>query len=105
MAINKPFNKAPMHKQKSENAPPVKIFRAGGVKATIWENTNKELQVYKTISFERNYKDKDGEWKQTNSLRVQDLMKASLVLQKAYEYCVMKAENETATETTEIVDD
>jgi hypothetical protein len=34
--------------------------------------------------------DKNGEWQSTNTLRINDLPKASLVLQKAYEYIVMK---------------
>ena len=36
------------------------------------------------------YKDKDGVWKSTNSLRVNDLPKAILVLNKAFEYISIK---------------
>ena len=68
---------------------PERKFRAGPVAATIWENNsvNKEGQAvsYKTISFERTYKDKNDEWQTTNSLRTNDLPKAILVLTKAYE--------------------
>lgn len=69
---------------------PLKKFRAGAIVATIWSNTAKEGDgEYKTVSFERSYKDKDGLWKTTNSLRVNDLPRASLVLQKAYEYIAL----------------
>ena len=75
------------------NAPEKKI-RAGAVSATIWSNegTSKtgEKVEYKTISLERNYKDKEGNWKSTNSFRVTDLPKASLVMNKAYEYLLIK---------------
>lgn len=68
---------------------PVKKFRAGAVSATIWTNTSKEGGEYNTVSFERGYKDKDGAWKSTSSLRLNDLPKAALVLTKAYEYIAL----------------
>ena len=46
---------------------------------------------FKTISLQRRYKDKNDEWQSTTSLRVNDLPKATLVLQKAYEYIVLKS--------------
>ena len=73
-----------------ENNKPKKKFNAGAISATIWENqavnkTNGSPVSYSTISLQRGYKDKDGAWKSTNSLRVADIPKAILVLQKAYE--------------------
>ncbi|MCC7575025.1 hypothetical protein KO361_05515 [Candidatus Woesearchaeota archaeon] len=69
---------------------PEKKFRAGPVSATIWVNHGKDQEgketTYKTISFERSYMDKEGNWQTTNSLRTTDLPKAVLVLNKAYEY-------------------
>jgi hypothetical protein len=72
---------------------PAKKFRAGAISATIWLNQGQKdgnSVEYKTISIERNYTDKDGNWQSTNSLRVNDLPKASIVLQKAYEHIVLK---------------
>ncbi|NQU98111.1 hypothetical protein HQ533_01475 [Candidatus Woesearchaeota archaeon] len=72
---------------------PEKKIRAGAVVATIWANSavNKdgEQVSYKTISFERTYKDKNNEWQTTNSLRMNDLPKATLVLTKAYEHLAL----------------
>ncbi|RME31919.1 hypothetical protein D6789_01170 [Candidatus Woesearchaeota archaeon] len=73
---------------------PLKKFRAGAVSATIWTNTSKEGGEYNTVSFERGYKDKDGTWKTTSSLRLNDLPKAALVLTKAYEYLALGNEAE-----------
>lgn len=76
---------------------PEKKFRAGAITATVWSNdTVKDGKKvsYKTISFERSYKDKDDEWKQTNSLRIADIPKAVLVLNKAYEYLALNGEEE-----------
>lgn len=78
-----------MTQNESKNMP-LKKFRAGPVVATVWNNQTKDGESeYKTVSFERSYKDQEGNWKTTNSLRTNDLPKASLVLQKAYEYIAL----------------
>ena len=73
---------------------PEKKFSTGGLSATVWENQGKSKEgdnvSYRTVSFQRRYKDNNGEWQSTNTLRINDLPKASLILQKAYEYLVMK---------------
>jgi len=77
-------------KQKPDNK-----FKAGAVTATVWANEMTDRQggkflVY-TVAFERVYKDRDGNWKNTNSLRVNDIPKLRLVAQEAYEYLVRKS--------------
>ena len=86
-----------MEKVKVENVSgnlPEKKFSTGGLTATVWENQGKNREgidvSYRTVSFQRRYMDKNGEWQSTSTLRVNDIPKASLVLQKAYEYLVMK---------------
>lgn len=71
---------------------PEKKFRAGAVSATVWKNHSEKdgrINEYKTVSFERSYQNDKGEWSTTNSLRSNDLPKAMLVLQKAYEYVAL----------------
>jgi hypothetical protein len=73
---------------------PDKKFKAGAVSATIWANEMRDKQgkgflVY-TVAFERTYMDKDGAWKSTSSLRVNDIPKLQLVAHEAYEYLVRK---------------
>ncbi len=81
---------------------PEKTFRASPVSATVWANetTTKdgEVKLFRTISLERSYKDKDDKWKKTNSLRVNDLPKAILVLNKAFEYVTFKEEDNSISE-------
>jgi hypothetical protein len=70
---------------------PEKKFKAGAISATIWKNeVNKDgkSMTFRTVSLDRNYKDKDGNWKTTHSMRSMDLPKATLVLNKAYEFIV-----------------
>jgi hypothetical protein len=73
---------------------PEKRFRASPVTATIWANEaagkDGEVNMYRTITLERSYKDKDDKWQSTHSLRTNDLPKAILVLQKAYEHISLK---------------
>jgi hypothetical protein len=78
--------------KKSGNSPEMK-FRAGSICATIWHNSVEkegEKASFNTISLERTYKDKEGNWQTTNSFRLNDLPRLSLVAQKAYEYVVCK---------------
>ena len=74
---------------------PEQKFRVGNVSATIWKNEIKKdgkIKEFKTVTFERIYKDKEDEWQTSNSLNVQDLPKAMTVLGKAYEYLSLKSE-------------
>jgi len=77
---------------------PEKKFRAGPITATVWKNTgNKDGKEtsYMTVSFERSYMDKEGEWQKTSSLRINDLPKATVVLNKAYEFMVLSNTEKT----------
>ncbi|MFT4312648.1 MAG: hypothetical protein ACMXYF_05465 [Candidatus Woesearchaeota archaeon] len=76
-----------------EKTAPQKKFSAGLVSATVWENTrvkNGMTFPVKTISLQKAYKDKDGSWKTVHSFHVNDIPKAKLVLEKAYEYLSMQ---------------
>ena len=81
---------------------PEKKFRAGAVTVTVWNNVSKgklgEPIEYKTVSLERRYKDRNGEWQSANSLRVNDIPKAIAALCSAYSYLVMKSDSDTVVE-------
>lgn len=81
---------------------PEKKFRAGLITATVWKNETKDSDgnqvTYQTVSFERSYKDKDDRWKTTNSLRMNDVPKAILVLEKAYEHLALSDQDEVQLE-------
>ena len=76
---------------------PEKVFQHGGVKAAIFVNEHdKDGQSFtkKRISVQKVYRDKEGMFKTTTSLEVNDLPKAVLVLQKAFDYLTVKHEPE-----------
>ena len=93
-----------MSEKNTSGNQPEKKFSTGAVTATVWQNQGKnkttgEATAFRTVSFQRRYKDKDGNWQSTNTLRVNDLPRASLVLQKAYEYLVLRElENSSSSE-------
>jgi len=81
-----------------EGNTPEKRFSCGGVSATVWSNngTSKagEAVSFRTVSFQRRYKDKVGDWKTSHNLRTNDLPKAALVINEAYKFLVMKGQEE-----------
>jgi len=71
---------------------PVKVFKAGGVKAAIWENTIKHdgaQVIANSVQIDRTYKQGD-EYKHATSYNIQDLPKLELVARLAFEHLTLK---------------
>ena len=68
---------------------PETVFKIGAVRASIFQNiiekNGQSIKLPKVVIQVR-YKDKSGQWQSTNSLSINDLPKAILALQKAFEY-------------------
>ena len=86
---------------------PEKVFKVGAVRGSIFRNTIErkgQMIPLPKVVLEVRYKDKNGEWKGTNSLSLNELPKAILALQKAYEYLLGQrdgiATDETSGEST-----
>lgn len=71
-----------------EKATNAKHIRAGCVEVTVWENGKGE-KVYKSVTLQKNYKDRDGNWQRTASLKANDIPKAIVALEKAYETIIL----------------
>lgn len=81
----------------TEKKQPLKRFKSGPIQATVWENENKEGKTFNTVSINRSYMDKlTGEWKKTSTLRTNDLPRATLVLNKAFEFMTIQPESQEA---------
>ncbi len=82
-----------------ENNKPEKHIKLGGVRVTIWRDTrqNQSGQSFATrsVTLDRAYKDAQGEWKNTASLRENDLPKAVAALNKAFAYLTEKEDGDT----------
>lgn len=72
---------------------PDKKFKAGPVTATVWKGVSPKGAAYYNVQIGRSYKDKDNNWKNTNSLRENDVPKAMVLLHKAYEYVISQQAN------------
>ena len=81
---------------------PEKKFRAGQVAATIWKNETRDKDgnqvTYKTVSVGKQYKDKEGHWRNSNSLKMNDIPKVILVLNKAYEHLALTESDDVEIE-------
>ena len=79
-------------------AQPEKRFKCGACEVSIFENTitkkDGKKKRTKKASFQKRYKNTDGEWKSTNSLDVNDIPKAKLVLNEAYKYLALSKDIE-----------
>ena len=82
---------------------PEKNYKFGAVRASIWKDFKKDGQgrSFETVSvsIDRAYKDAQGRWQNTHSLKENDIPKAILALSKAYQYIT---EKETDSEPTTI---
>ena len=76
---------------------PDKKFKAGGITATVWKGISPKGTTYFNVQLAKSYKDKDNNWKTTNSLRENEIPKAVVLLQKAYEYVILQTTNSHLT--------
>ncbi len=72
---------------------PEKKFKAGAISATVWKNDGQKGQ-YRTVQLTRSFRDKSEAWKSTSSFRVADLPKVALVANKAFEYLVVREDEQ-----------
>ena len=76
---------------KSEYPTPVEEFRVGGtIKASVWRNTKQvadQATVSHSVTLQKRYFDKDEQaWKSSSSFFPNELPKAILALQLAYQH-------------------
>ena len=72
-------------------AQPEKKFKCGACSASVFVNEVKTadgIVPMKTVSLQRAYKDKDGNFQHATSFGANDIPKAVLALTKAYDYLV-----------------
>ena len=70
---------------------PVKKIAAHGITVSVWENEGKNDSKFYTAQLQRSYKDKEtDEWKNTETLRLNDIPAAVAALEKVYNDMVVK---------------
>ncbi|MFC1636533.1 hypothetical protein ACFL5Z_17010 [Planctomycetota bacterium] len=72
-------------------AKPVAKYRAGQVSAALWENeitvNGRQVTMLKA-TVQRRYKDRDGQWKSSNSLSRNEIPLAIYCLEKCFEHMI-----------------
>jgi hypothetical protein len=84
-------------------AKPEIVFKVGAVRASVFRNIiekNGQSIPLPKVVIEVRYKDKTGQWQSTNSLSINDLPKAILALQKAFEYLTERKNPTQAKDST-----
>lgn len=77
---------------------PEKVVKVGAVRASIFRNIlqrNGQAIPIPKVVIEVRYRDASGQWKGTNSLSLNELPKAIMALQKAYDYLLSEKESST----------
>jgi hypothetical protein len=85
---------------------PVAKFRAGQVSAAIWENeitANGRKVTMLKAPVERRFKDKDGQWKSSNSFSRNEIPLAIYCLQKSLEHIIEGQKDEEGSVEEETV--
>ena len=76
-----------------EKQKPRKTFRAGSIRASIWDNEitlqSGEKIVVPRICVERRYKNAEGEWTSSNYFNTNELGKLQAVIRAAFDYLVL----------------
>lgn len=72
----------------TKKQPDMKL-KAWPITATVWENES-ELGEYESVQITRSYKDKEDNWMNTQSLRESDIPKTIFLLNKIYDYLLVK---------------
>lgn len=76
----------------SKPQPPEKTFRAGTVSASIWRKEveqNGRKVIQHSVRIQNRYRDKAGNWKNTEYYSANDLLRLVLVAQKTCEHVAL----------------
>ena len=66
------------------------IFKQGACCAAVFSKEvtkGDKTTTTRSVSFQKRFRDQQGEWQSTSYLGVNDIPKAMLVLNKAFDYC------------------
>ena len=81
--------------QPHAKSPPVAKIRDGLITASIWEQQSEKGAFY-SVTFERRYKDADGNWKSSHSYDSRDLLTLSKLADLAHTK-ILEAQSESDT--------
>ena len=78
---------------------PIETYKANGVELSIWQNRGQNGD-YRTATIQRSFKDANGNWKSTRTLRLNDLAILAALASEAFKHHGIAA-RQTATPDAE----
>ena len=88
----------------TESNKPKHALRLGALCMSIWENRveqNGQTTVRYSATLNKRYRDKNGEWKDSNTFFPDDLYRIALLAQKTTEWIELKEENPSENESAD----
>ena len=77
---------------------PIEEFSSATIRGSIWENEvlhEGQKIIVHNVKVTRSYRDKDGNWQDTNSYRPQDLAHLRLVAEAAQNFLYLRQRSQT----------
>ena len=88
---------------------PEKSYKFGSVRVSIWKGTRntRDGRQFETsnVTIDRAYKDADGNWKNTSSLKENDIPRAIAALQAAFVYLTERPITEPDSDEVNVVEE
>ena len=78
---------------------PERELLSGHVKLAVWRN-DEGIRTWRSLTFERIYKDKQGTWRSSQHFRESDLLDIAAVAQKAHSLLRLRIASAETTNTT-----
>ncbi len=79
----------------SKNSP-VTTFRNRGISASVFENTSDKDRTYFSVSIQKRYRDKEGNWQNSSNFMRDELPVLEHVVRQAFAYILEKEANRPA---------
>jgi hypothetical protein len=76
----------------SNPQPPIREFRIGTVSCAVWRDEVEQdgrTQVRHSFKLKKRYRDRDGNWQDSQTYFPDDVFKAIIVFQQAYEFAML----------------
>lgn len=77
---------------------PIKNFRSGGIQASVWRNEvekDDQTQIRHSVRIQKQFRNDNGDYQDTNYYFRDDLPKLILVAQKAFEFISLSESKES----------
>ncbi len=81
----------------SNPQPPIREFRIGTVSCAVWRDEVEQdgrTQVRHSFKLKKRYRDRDGNWQDSQTYFPDDVFKAIIVFQQAYEFAMLQEKDQ-----------